>query len=364
MVKNEASVMCDTLKPFIDTCMTEPLAFFIFDTGSTDSTMAITQQYFEENNVHNTVIKQEPFIDFATSRNRALELAEQAFPAASFMLMLDAEWYLHNVAGLIDFCHVHKTDTNTSYLMRIMSTSLDFYTPRLIRCRSGVQFVGKVHEVLNQVSNIKAPQNCFFIWNPSAAGQEKSRKRWLRDLDNLLKVHKETPQDPRTTFYIAQTYQCLNDLENARIWYELRTKMPGWDEENFMAHYRLAQVNESLNCWDRALANYLEAFSLRHCRAEPLVRLAEHYYKTGELALCFLFSQRAAQIPYPAQDVLFIDKELYTYTRYDLLGISAWYMGEYELGKEAIIKALEAHPEATHLHTNFVFYNDRVKTEK
>ena len=49
-------------------------------------------------------IMEEPFVDFATSRNRALDLAEQIFVNNSFLLMLDAEWYTHNVSELIDFC--------------------------------------------------------------------------------------------------------------------------------------------------------------------------------------------------------------------------------------------------------------------
>jgi len=374
MVKNEANVIRETLKPFIDavapnttnttknqtnSSTNNKLSFFIFDTGSTDDTIAVTKKYFEDNHVHNAVIKQENFIDFATSRNRALTCAQESFPHASFMLMPDAEWYMHNVESLIQFCESHKTDTCMSYLVRIMNPAIDFYTPRLIRCRSGIHFIGAVHEVLSEATCQKVSQDCFFEWAAGAQGQEKTQKRWLRDLGLLLHEHEKNPQDPRPVFYVAQTYDCLNDLKNARVWYERRIAMPGWAEENFIARYRLAQVCEALGDWPQAQCHYFSAFSLRPCRAEPLVRLAQHYWNTGEVDVCFLLSRRAVEIPYPETDILFIDKELYNYTRHDLLGISAWYVGENKLGKEAVLKALKERPDAPHLHANLGFYLSR-----
>lgn len=362
MVKDEASVICATLKPFVDTVAHMPeqkLSFLVFDTGSTDTTIPTAQQYFEENGIYSAVIKQEPFIDFATSRNRALELAQQAFPNASFMLMPDAEWYMHNVESLIKFCMLHKNDTCSSYFIRIKNSFIEFDTPRLIRCRSGVCFVGSAQEVLNEVTIQKVGADCFFEWGAGAYGQEKSQKRWLRDLDILLRDYEKKPFDSRSVFYIAQTYHCLDDLENARLWYNRRSTMQGWDEENFMTRYRLAQVHEALGNWDQALSNYLAAFTVRPSRAEPLIRLAHHYCQSGEYDLCFLFSRRAVEIPYPQTDTLFIDKALYDYTRYDLLGISAWYVNKFELGKLAVLKALQVCPDAPHLHANLAFYSSR-----
>lgn len=363
MVKDEARVIKDTLKPFVETAknVKDQLSFFIFDTGSTDSTMLIAEKYLKENEIDKYDIKQEPFIDFATSRNRALELSEKTFPSATFMLMLDAEWYLNNVEKLIEFCKIHKDDYAPSHLIRIIfNSSLDYYVNRLIRCKSGARFAGEVHEAINNVISEKVPSDCFFTCNPGTYGQEKSRKRWLRDIDKLLKAYEKNPRDPRTMFYLAQTYKCLNDLQNARIWYERRTNTPGWDEENFVARYMLAEVYDEQGNWDKAICEYLKAFSIRPNRAEPLVKIALHYYRTNEMALCFLFSNRATQIPYPENDILFVEKEFYTYTRYDLLGISAWYVGEYDVGKRAVEMALKEHPEYPHLKKNFSIYNAKI----
>src|SRR5258707_10172559 len=79
MVKNEETVMRATLQPFVDGGVD---SFFIFDTGSTDNTIEVTEQFFAEHGITQVYIAQEPFIDFATSRNRALDLAQEKFPNA------------------------------------------------------------------------------------------------------------------------------------------------------------------------------------------------------------------------------------------------------------------------------------------
>ena len=48
MVKNEAKVIEDTLQPYIDGGIKH---FFIFDTGSTDNTVEVTQECFKKNNI-------------------------------------------------------------------------------------------------------------------------------------------------------------------------------------------------------------------------------------------------------------------------------------------------------------------------
>lgn len=353
MIKNEASVIKQTLQPYVDAGLN---SFLVLDTGSTDDTVLVTKKFFEENHVNRAVIKQEPFVDFATSRSRALQLAQESFPNACFMLMPDAEWYMNNVKSLVKFCELNKYGAEASYLVHIICGQLDYYVRRLIRCHTNTYFVGSVHEELNNISLKKVSTDCFFDWRPSTYGQEKSQKRWTRDCAILLKEYEKDPNNARTVFYLAQTYACLGDLKNACFWYERRTKMLGWDEENFIAYYKLAQVYEALGEWDKALAAYFKALSLRPCRAEPLVRLAQHYLDTGDKELCFLFAQRAVELPYPSSDVLFIEKEMYDYTRYDLLGASAWYVGQFNLGEKAVLNAINAHPNERRLYKNLECY--------
>ena len=362
MVKNEASVIEATLQPFIDGGVKD---FVIFDTGSTDGTQEIVTHFFERHAIEHAYIVEEPFIDFSTSRNRALDVAQAYFPQATFMLMPDAEWYMHNVEGLLQFCAEHEDDYHASYLISIRSTTDAFYTTRLIRCHKGIRFVGAVHEALNQLTWVTLPDAIYFEWRPSQNGNKKSAQRWYRDRDLLLKSYEENPHDPRTLFYLGQTYGCLGDWETAYEYYKKRAEIQGWDEENFVTRVRLGDIAQWLAPKDGiapcplAIGHYLEAFSMRPHRAEPLIKIAQYYLDKGDMHLAFLFAARAVQIPYPAQDILFIEKHMYDFVRYDILGICAWYVGEYDLGEWAVLRALEAKPDVVYVQRNLQFYIDR-----
>lgn len=361
MVKNEAPVIKETLQPFIDAHID---SFLIFDTGSTDDTVAIVETFFKENDINHAYIEQEPFIDFATSRNRALQLARERFPQAAFLLMPDAEWYMHNTEGLLDFCKTHCHDKHNVYLVRILlNEQTDYYVPHLIRCNSSAHFVGAVHETINQPTRVKVPSNVYFEWRPSQYGIDKSYQRWQRDKDLLLASYIKNPYDARTVFYLAQTYECLGELENAYTFYKLRAELNGWDEENFITYYRLGNVTERLTHnneekynWDLALHYYLEAFSIRPHRAEPLVKIAQHYLAIDNKVLCFLFARHAAELPYPNDDILFVEKDIYDYVRHDILGICAWYIDKFEIGEQAVRHALKTQPDIPHLHRNLALY--------
>jgi len=368
MVKNEADVIKATLQPFVAGGVD---AFLVYDTGSTDSTPTVVQQFFDENGLTHAYIIQEPFVNFAASRNRALDLAETIFPHADFMIMPDAEWYIKNATEVVKFCELNKNYIPPNalggcYLMRILTDEIDFYQPRLIRCHSNVRFVGVVHEVLNQQPSANLSEDIYFLYKPTDKGHKKSMNRWKRDLGLLLQSYRDEPDNPRTVFYLAQTYQFLDDWENAVIYYYKRMQMEGWHEEKYMAAYRLAVAIEHLMVdknndtytWEQALHYYLKAYEMRSHRAEPLVRIAQYYVKNNQKEIAFLFAQRAAQLPYPdpQYDILVVEKYVYDYLRHDLLGQCALNVQEYELGKNAILRALKAVPQQAHLHHNLELY--------
>ncbi len=359
MVKNEGPVIEATLQPYIDGGVKR---FLIEDTGSTDDTIEKARALFAKHNLKQAYVVEKPFVDFATSRNDAIDFAEAYFKDDCFFFMPDAEWYMQNVPGLIKFCHDHAHDKTQAFLVLLRNddTNFQFHSQRLFRAHCGLRFVGVVHEVLNCCSCEKVPDSSYVLWKPSAKGQEKSKQRWSRDRDLLLKDALENPENPRTAFYLAQTYDCLGDLENARLWYTKRCELLGWDEENFMARYRLACVYERMDDWKNALHYHLEAFNLRPSRIESLVHIASYYLRKQQIPLAFIFALAACQVPYPATDTLFIEKELYDYSRFDLLGIAAWYLGKFQMGKDAVKKALAIHPEHKHLHQNLALYNTKV----
>ncbi len=364
MVKNESPSIEATLKNFFQEGCSH---FVIYDTGSSDNTVALSRSFFEQ---HHCVahIKEEPFVDFSTSRNRALDFAEYSFPNAGFFLMSDAEWYLQQGHALLHFCEQEQHKETPLYLMNIYMQGTQFTTARLFRSAQGIRFKGLVHEVPEYIATVKCPEAVCFDVRATDAGAEKSKRRWQRDLLLLTKAFHQDNQDSRTAFYLAQTYECLGLLESAFEIYKHRETLSGWDEENFITCFRLGYLAQQLAhdspqyTWDMAMHYYLKAFSLRPNRIEPLIKLADHFWPDN-IPACYLFAKHAYDMPYPSQDTLFIEKRMYAYDRYEMMSRCAWHMNEFALGEEATRLALAFCEDVPHLQRNLILYQNKTRND-
>lgn len=74
------------------------------------------------------------------------------------------------------------------------------------------------------------------------------------------------------------------------------------------------------------------------------------------ILVIYCFISYAYNTPYPKNDLLFVDKEAYQYTRHEIISRCALYMGEYALGEQATRLALKIHPNTEHLHNNLKLY--------
>ena len=108
-----------------------------------------------------------------------------------------------------------------------------------------------------------------------------------------------------------------------------------------------------------SIQHFIAAYDTRPQRAESLIKMAQYYLSKHKMHLAFLFANQACRISYPKNDRLFVEKYMYDFTRYDILGIAAWYTGDYEIGEWAVKKALEIQPDAPHLHFNLKLYEHK-----
>ena len=79
--------------------------------------------------------------------------------------------------------------------------------------------------------------------------------------------------------------------------------------------------------WPQVQEAYLRAWEYRPSRAEPLHDIAVHYRENGRYVLGHLFAQRAAQIPCPPEDALFINPEVYHFRALDEQAVCAARIG-------------------------------------
>jgi hypothetical protein len=352
IVKDEAETLERTLasaKPFID-------RWVILDTGSTDGTQELVRRALEgvAGELH-----EEPFVDFATTRNRALDLAGTA---TEFVMWLDADDHLEQGDALRGFLEGERGKTEPdreAYFVRIEMV-VRFDSPRVARARAGWRFRGAVHEILMREG--RAPPahrvpTALIRHEPGARSEERSRRRWERDAELLEAAVRREPDETRSAFYLAQTYLWLGRHDAAEAMFRRRIALGGWAEEVYESKAALARIAAARGVpWGEVEVRWLDAHAFAPHRAEPLYAIALHYDALGQHALTFLFARRGAELPLPVRDTLFVDEDVYTWKLADLVGTSAYWIGEYTVGEAAARKAAEARPGDARLAKNLAFY--------
>jgi hypothetical protein len=355
LVKNEAQGIEETLAsviPFVD-CMT------ILDTGSTDGTQHLIQACTKGS----CRIVEEPFVDFSTSRNRALDLHGDA---TVFTIMLSGDDILLGGTALRAFLEDQRDTATEIFNVERQHGSDRFPTAIVQRTGTGWHYVGRTHEVLTkpgQFATVNIPSALVVRLNDGSPDQK--RARWALDLEILGEDVSRNPADPRASFYRAQTLECLGHLREALDEYDRRANLAGWYEETYQAVFRSARVMQALSplySWDRIQSRYLQAYAIDPRRAEPLYAIAKKWFDEENHALAYLFASRAAALPKPGL-ALFVDTAIYEHRTADLLAVSAYYLGQrlsdaavLDIGHRAAKKAADALPDDERVLKNLSFY--------
>ena len=357
IVKDEVSTITRTLltaKPFID-------RWIILDTGSTDGTQDVIRRALE--GVPGEMFE-EPFVDFSTSRNRALDLAGTVTP---FVMWLDADDELMNgpvLRAFLEQVHPLQSADHEAYFLRV-DMGIRFDSPRVVRTTAGWRFEGVVHEILvhpNRPPPVHRVPNVFIRHQASYDSCERSRKRWEHDVILLSEAVRRDPGNTRSAFYLAQTYLWLERYDLASLAYKRRITLGGWAEEVYESKMSLARIATALHApWAEIQQLYLDAHSFAPHRAEPLYAIALHYNGTGEHALTFIFARRGYEIPLPTKDTLFVDEEVYSWKMADLVGTSAYWIQEFAVGELAARQAVTCRPNDARLMKNLEFYLKRAR---
>lgn len=351
VVKNEAHGIASTLmslREHIDT-------WTILDTGSTDGTQDIIREVLSgEFTVPGNLIE-EPFVDFSTTYNRALDLhgPDRNPRASQFILHILGDEILTDGAALRAFCKLNPT--GNLFYVPMRQGDVDYKLPRLSRPGAG-HYVGRTHEYFSGAVSCTAPGKITRGVAPDEAARK--RRRWELDREILeADLAKNPTTDVRSAFYLAQTYECLGMKTEAVAMYERRIAMPGaWSEETFEAQRRSAALQGGAgDNWPAAQQAYLDAFALDPKRAEPLYQIAKHWYDKEQHALVCLFAEKALAIPKP-DTAMFVDHEIYDWKIADLLAISSFYAGDKIIGARAAEKAVRARPGDERMRNNRAFY--------
>ncbi len=273
--------------------------YAILDTGSTDDTIKLIRAWGDRLGIPGTIAVQE-FKDFSQARNQALELARawRGYVEGAhwnYLLLMDADMELVVNAPLPEL-------TAPAYALIQEAGGLSYYNARMLHHAAEAKYIGATHEYL-AVEGIAQLTEWKFI--DHATGSNRGDKL-LRD-EKLLKAElAEQPQNPRTLFYLAQTYKEAGKLDPALRAYGKHRLVSDWDEEKFYSLFQIANIKKEQGDRQAFIRHMQEAYNERPSRPEPLYALAKYHRAKGENGLAWLYADAGSRLP-PCGDLLFVD---------------------------------------------------------
>ncbi|MCW9129755.1 glycosyltransferase family 2 protein [Bacillus paramycoides] len=351
IVKNESRIMercLNATKSIVDFVS-------ICDTGSTDNTPEIIENWCKESRIPGTV-HHEPFKNFGYNRSLAVSLAQKTYSEADYLLILDADMILE-VESTFD----KSSLTEDHYLTLQYDIHIKYWLTRLLKASLPWKSVGVTHEYwdidrskVGADYNIRVARLDTLIVNDPGDGGSKSDK-FERDERLLL----QGINDPETTpdlhirylFYLAQTYYHLNQFEDSIKWYKKRVEAGGWTEEVFYSLLRIGfcyeylangssyKQHELIDSEEKehakeqeeqylalAIFYFQKAWEYRPTRAEPLYQLVKLYRLRSQNNIALMYALQGKEIPFPTEDLLFIDYHVYDYLFDYEISISGYYI--------------------------------------
>lgn len=349
IVKNESRIikrLFDSVSQIID-------SYCICDTGSTDNTIEIIEEYFKEKNIPGKIVK-EPFKNFCYNRNFSLQACNGL---SDYVLFLDADM-------ILEVKNFDKSILNKAESFNILQGNDSFYYQnlRIVKNNGLYKYVGVTHEYIDTPTNntiICLDKKDIFIRDIGDGGAKNDK--FERDIKLLLDGIKDEPNNVRYYFYLANSYYDSGRFGEAINVYKKRIELGGWKEEVWYSYYRIGLCFKNMNKFSDALFYWLEGYDYYPERLEGIYEIIKHYRIIGKQKLCLKFYNIAKEIldkklnrdPY-----LFLHNDIYTYKIYYEYTIFAAYNNITNINNEfiTVFNNLTNGPELDNILSNIKFY--------
>jgi glycosyltransferase involved in cell wall biosynthesis len=340
IVKDETHVIERCLRsaaPFVD-------RYDITDTGSTDGTPEKIKEIMDELGVPGEVYLSDwkGFGDHAGKIGSRTESFRNADDKADYAWVIDADDSLVGELILPD-----DADAD-AYSLKIQRGDFVWWRNQIFKTSSRWRYEGILHEYA-ACDNTDAKVTRLYGNYSVEARTEGNRnvgitatEKYSRDAEVLEKALEDVPDNPRYQFYLAQSYFDSQQWEKSLEAYQKRVDIGGWPEEVFYSMYRVAILKGIMEHGEMdVIRAFEECYNFKPDRAEPLYQISRIYRSMGKNALAFMHANTGLGIPYPSDDILFIQEEIYKYGLLDEIGATAFYAGKPHMGYAACKKLLE-----------------------
>jgi glycosyltransferase involved in cell wall biosynthesis len=350
IVKNEEHVIERALRsaiPFID-------SYAICDTGSTDSTKEIIKRIMDESG-KSGVIKDDVWVNFGHNRTLALEAAQEQEPEG-WSWMLDADDSMDGQPLSDDFWEKLDPKINAFRVLlkhgSIVHNRVQLFSNKAKwgyegaihewpKCKEGDEVIGMLPDTIWQIARCEGARS-------------QDPLKYYKDALALRAELVQKPNDPRSLFYMAQSFRDAGLNNEAIVSYKKRIAVEGWVQERYISYVSLIKLTDDLDekieyCW--------KALELDNTRLEA------PYYVLHAARKADKFSQKVYALGIVvtnrtlSQSYLFPEQGIYDWCYDDELSIIAYWTRQYKTcyvsAARSIMRAPEQHQPRIQANINF-----------
>ena len=348
IVKNEEQ----SLDKFLETIQDHITGYMVCDTGSTDSTVTILEQFFTSAGLQGSILKH-PWKDFSWNRNACLQdEARVMADKCDYWLISEPDHVFVSENGtLLPSLDLHQYG---SYFLEERNVGIVYSNRRIVSTKLKWKYVGAVHEYLIADHDDDGlvgvlPPGMYVHHNIKF-----SIKKYEMYRDILEREIEARPDDPRTRYYLGQTYALLDETDKAIEQYMRRILLGVlWEEEMYMAALNLGielskiyespdleisqgvkeimvswiHVNDSRPTMDNVMDAFQKAAGVLPYRHEAWYYIAK-MYRLGynDFAKCVEYAKKAMDSGPATARTLFSNSLIRDFYVYDEMCVCGYYV--------------------------------------
>jgi len=337
IVKNESKIIKDKLEKL---CKKVKFDYWVIsDTGSTDNTIQIIKDFFQELGIPGELFE-DPWQNFGYNRTQAIN---EAFQKTDYLFIFDADdeiigdFKLPDDFGKYDSYHVYFGSENFKYLRL-----------PIVNNRKRWRYVGVLHEVISEVDKGQTSSSIegnYFFESGRSSSRNENPNKYYDDAQILEKAFQTELDDPngdiglahRYAFYCAQSYKDSGHkyVDSSIEWYKKVLTLNNWAQEKYVSCLTLGDLYKSKNDYENALYYWLKTIEYDQERIEGVVSATEEYRNQGCNLLVNAIYHKYRNYKKDFSDKLFLHKDKYNDVLEYQNNICAYYVNDFETGYES-----------------------------
>jgi len=315
--KNNSS----TIKRMIDSCLPIIDEIIAIDTGSVDDTMDKIKSYRKSNRIR-IVLKEELFINFAFNRTSLMKLAKKEAKNTHLLLMdTDEELLIDKDFKIPDLIF----DT---YFVKMVADGIVYKRDKVLSNRLSWKWRGYAHEYPVKPQGHNGFGNLSGLSIKIFPKNQNYPKNIIRNYKLLLEQYKETPDDPRTLFYLGESCRDINFVDDSIKFYKKRIDCEGWDEEVYLSFYNIGLLYKKKNDIESAKINLLKAIARIPSRPEAYFELSKIYIDEENHTSARVYLKILVELE-PSNDSLFLNPNILKYEAKFRLAVESYWTERY-----------------------------------